>query len=55
MATAVVGMVCTADDADAKAFPLNKAVLLTDVLAASGIARRSPMPSRIGRTSALAN
>lgn len=36
VATAVVGMVCTADDADAKAFPLNKAVLLTDVLAASG-------------------
>jgi phage tail sheath protein FI len=53
VATAVVGMVCTADDADAKAFPLNKAVLLTDVLVASGIARRSPMPSRIGRTSAL--
>jgi phage tail sheath protein FI len=36
VATAVVGMVCTADDADAKTFPLNKAVLLTDVLAASG-------------------
>ncbi|HBO2545177.1 phage tail protein [Pseudomonas aeruginosa] len=36
VATAVVGMVCTADDADATTFPLNKPVLLTDVLTASG-------------------
>ncbi|ANI29989.1 tail sheath protein [Yersinia entomophaga] len=36
VSTAVVGMVCTSDDADAKAFPLNTPVLLTDVLAASG-------------------
>lgn len=36
VATAVVGMVCTAQDADAAAFPLNKPVLLTDVLTASG-------------------
>jgi phage tail sheath protein FI len=36
IATAVVGMVCTASDADATAFPLNKPVLLTDVLTASG-------------------
>lgn len=35
-ATAVVGMVCTAQDADATVFPLNKPVLLTDVLTASG-------------------
>lgn len=35
-ATAVVGMVCTASDADAAVFPLNKPVLLTDVLTASG-------------------
>lgn len=31
VATAIVGIVCTAEDADATAFPLNKAVLLTDV------------------------
>lgn len=38
VATAVVGMVCTASDADAVKFPLNKPVLLTDVLTASGSA-----------------
>ncbi|EOT2066981.1 phage tail sheath protein [Proteus mirabilis] len=31
ISTAIVGVVCTADDADEKAFPLNKPVLLTDV------------------------
>ncbi|VEA92701.1 major tail sheath protein [Yersinia pseudotuberculosis] len=36
VSTAVVGMVCTSDDADATLFPLNTPVLLTDVLAASG-------------------
>lgn len=36
VSTAIVGVVCTADDADAAAFPLNTPVLLTDVLAASG-------------------
>jgi phage tail sheath protein FI len=36
VATAVIGMVCTAEDADAATFPLNKPVLLTDVLTASG-------------------
>lgn len=36
VATAVVGMVCTAEDADPATFPLNKPVLLTDVLTASG-------------------
>jgi len=35
VATAVVGMVCTAEDADPIAFPLNRPVLLTDVLTAS--------------------
>ncbi|MFP3850520.1 phage tail sheath protein [Pseudomonas sp. W5-01] len=35
VATAVIGMVCTAEDADAATFPLNKPVLLTDVLTAS--------------------
>ncbi|NHN53140.1 phage tail sheath protein [Providencia rettgeri] len=34
--TAIVGMVCTADDADAKAFPLNTPVLITDVKNAAG-------------------
>ncbi|MFI8482994.1 phage tail sheath protein [Pseudomonas sp. NPDC078700] len=36
ISTAVIGMVCTAADADAVAFPLNTAVLLTDVLSAIG-------------------
>ncbi len=36
IATAVVGMVCTGSDADEATFPLNKPVLLTDVLTASG-------------------
>lgn len=36
VSTAVVGMVCTASDADPATFPLNKPVLLTDVLTASG-------------------
>lgn len=34
VSTAVVGMVCTADDADPKAFPLDAPVLLTNVQAA---------------------
>ncbi|WP_447781665.1 phage tail sheath protein [Pseudomonas plecoglossicida] len=36
VSTAVVGMVCTADDADATAFPLDTPVLLTNVQAAIG-------------------
>ena len=36
IATAIIGMVCTASDADNTAFPLNKAVLLTNVRAAIG-------------------
>ena len=36
VSTAVVGMVCTASDADPAVFPLNRPVLLTDVLTASG-------------------
>lgn len=36
VSTAVIGMVCTAEDADASVFPLNQPVLITDVLAASG-------------------
>jgi hypothetical protein len=38
VSTAVVGMVCTASDADPVKFPLNKPVLLPDVLTASGSA-----------------
>lgn len=41
VSTAIVGMVCTADDADAAIFPLNTPVLLTDVLSASGKAGES--------------
>ncbi len=36
VSTAVVGLVCTADDADATVFPLNTPVLLTNVQAAIG-------------------
>jgi len=36
ISTAIVGMVCTADDADAQAFPLDTPVLLTNVQAAIG-------------------
>lgn len=36
VSTSIVGMICTAEDADATTFPLNKAVLITDVLAALG-------------------
>ncbi|TBL75422.1 phage tail sheath protein [Obesumbacterium proteus] len=36
VSTAIIGMVCTGDDADQTAFPLNKPVLITDVLSAIG-------------------
>jgi len=36
ISTAIIGMVCTADDADPIAFPLNQPVLLTDVVSAAG-------------------
>jgi phage tail sheath protein FI len=38
ISTAVIGMVCTASDADAAVFPLDTPVLLTDVLSAIGSA-----------------
>lgn len=38
---AIVGLVCTGDDADAATFSLNRPVLLTDVLTASGKAGES--------------
>ncbi|AHY05780.1 phage tail sheath protein [Serratia plymuthica] len=44
--TAIVGMVCTAEDADATLFPLNTPVLITDVLAASGKAGKKGTLSR---------
>ncbi|MFP9470036.1 phage tail sheath protein [Pectobacterium brasiliense] len=36
VSTAIVGMVCTAPDADAATFPLNTSVLITNVLSAAG-------------------
>ncbi|MDR3434018.1 MAG: phage tail sheath protein [Rouxiella aceris] len=36
VSTAIIGMVCTANDADVKTFPLNTPVLITDVVAAQG-------------------
>ncbi|CQJ35965.1 phage tail sheath protein [Yersinia enterocolitica] len=36
ISTAIVGMVCTAEDADAATFPLDTPVLITDVLTAAG-------------------
>lgn len=36
VSTAIIGIVCTGDDADADAFPLNRPVLITDVLSAVG-------------------
>lgn len=41
VSTAVVGMVCTASDADEKTFPLNKPVLLTDISSAIGKAGKT--------------
>lgn len=41
IATAVIGIVCTAEDADATLFPLDRPVLITDVLGAIGKAGTS--------------
>lgn len=41
IATAIIGIVCTADDADATAFPLDTPVLITNVLTAIGNAGTS--------------
>jgi phage tail sheath protein FI len=41
VSTAVIGVVCTAEDADDAAFPLDTPVLLTDVVAAQGKAGTS--------------
>lgn len=41
VSTAIIGMVCTGDDADSTAFPLNKPVLITDVVTAQGKAGKT--------------
>lgn len=41
VSTAIIGMVCTGDDADAEMFPLNRPVLLTDIMTASGKAGKT--------------
>lgn len=41
VSTAIIGMVCTGDDADAATFPLNRPVLLTDVTTAIGKAGKT--------------
>ncbi|MBN6030322.1 phage tail sheath protein [Pantoea ananatis] len=41
VSTAIIGMVCTGDDADAEMFPLNRPVLLTDIITASGKAGKT--------------
>lgn len=46
IATAVIGVVCTANDADISTFPLNKAVLITDPLAAIAKAGKTGTLSR---------
>jgi len=38
VSTAIIGMVCTAEDADPKAFPLDTPVLITNLLTAAGSA-----------------
>ena len=47
VSTAIVGMVCTAQDADAATFPLNTPVLITNVQAAVGKAgKKARLPPR---------
>ena len=41
ISTGIIGMVCTADDADAETFPLNKAALITNINSAMAKAGRS--------------
>lgn len=41
VSTAIIGMVCTGDDADATMFPLNKPVLITNASTASGKAGKT--------------
>ncbi|MDA5611690.1 phage tail sheath protein [Pasteurella multocida] len=46
LSTAVIGIVCTANDADAETFPLNEPVLITNVAAAIGKAGKQGTLSR---------
>lgn len=41
ISTGIIGMVCTADDADAETFPLNKVALITNIQSAMAKAGRS--------------
>lgn len=41
VSTAIIGMVCTANDADASTFPLDTPVLITDAIAAQGKAGKT--------------
>ncbi|MFS7219918.1 phage tail sheath protein [Rahnella inusitata] len=41
VSTAIIGMVCTAEDADADAFPLDTPVLITNVMTAAGKAGKN--------------
>jgi len=53
ISTAVVGLIATAADADALAFPLNKAVLLTDIVSAIGKAGKTGTLARALKAIAL--
>jgi hypothetical protein len=53
ISTAVVGLVATAADADALAFPLNKPVLLTDIVSAIGKAGKTGTLARALKAIAL--
>ncbi|MEI7184315.1 phage tail sheath protein [Pectobacterium carotovorum] len=48
VSTAIIGMVCTAPDADAATFPLNTPVLITNVLSAAGKAgKKGTLPAAL--------
>jgi phage tail sheath protein FI len=53
ISTAVVGLIATAADADALAFPLNKPVLLTDIVSAIGKAGKTGTLARALKAIAL--
>lgn len=59
VSTAIIGMVCTASDADAATFPLNKPVLITSVQSAiakagtKGTLAASSRPSPTSRNQSL--
>ncbi|WP_240355303.1 phage tail tape measure protein [Pectobacterium brasiliense] len=50
VSTAIIGMVCTASDADAATFPLNTPVLITNVLSAAGKAGKTGTLGDVGET-----